>query len=191
MIKDQTNKILIVDDHQETLQMYAEIFREKDFLVLEAKDGVEALDIATTETGLEAIFTGIIMPRMDGFQLVENLKKNTSTAKIPIIVNSHLGREEDRKKMETLGVNDFIVRGTTTPADAFNRIYRIIHKGNENYNLKIDFLSEDGEAFIERHHLPPEMKCSNCGKDILLRASYDSEKKIVGKLVCPECHKQY
>jgi len=72
-MEELQKKIIIVDDDDETRTAYAEIFRNKGFKVLEARDGVEGLDIATSEEGIDAIFTGIVMPRMDGFQMIEAL----------------------------------------------------------------------------------------------------------------------
>jgi len=92
------NKILIIDDDNEVRKQYVDLFRKNDFEVLEAKDGVEGLNIVKAEEGIDVIFTGIIMPRMDGFKLISILKEDKMTANIPVVVNSHLGKEEDKEK---------------------------------------------------------------------------------------------
>ena len=66
----QTFKMLLVDDDVDTQSLYAEVFRAAGFEVREAKDGLEGLDMATAERP-DVVFTGIIMPRMDGFALTE------------------------------------------------------------------------------------------------------------------------
>ncbi len=189
MTAGKSNKILIVDDHEETRQMYAEVFRDKGFEVLEAKDGVEGLDIATSGDDINLIFTGIIMPRMDGFQLIESLKEHTHTAGIPVVANSHLGREEDRIKMSELGAKDFIVRGVTTPAEAVQRVNQVMNQGE--YLIKADFLGLEGQKFIEDFKLPEDGKCLNCATDLAIKVKYGKEKKLRGKIICPNCSKTY
>lgn len=188
--KDQI-KILIVDDDDETRSTYAEILRNHNFNVIEAKDGVEGLDTATSESGIDIIFTGIVMPRMDGFQFIRAMKENMATANIPVVVNSHLGRETDRKIAQELGAVDFIVRGTITPAQAVQRIIKHTNKGKK-YLLKLEPFALDGQTFIEDLRLPKEFKCDNCGGDLALNASIaTSENAIEGKIKCSNCDKQF
>ena len=67
-------KILLVDDDETIRGMYDDIFKKEGFEVFEAIDGVDGLDKATKNIP-DVIFTGIVMPTMDGFQLMEALKK--------------------------------------------------------------------------------------------------------------------
>lgn len=113
--------ILIVDDDIDTLEMYADIFENADYNVIRATDGLDALNVISDHTP-QLIFTGIVMPRMDGFTMMESLKQNKRTEDIPVVINSHLGRESDRKRAEELGARDFIVRGFTSPREALERI---------------------------------------------------------------------
>jgi len=183
------NKILIIDDDDEIRQTYTHLLKENGFEVIEAKDGVEGLDYATSQTGIGLIFTGIIMPRMDGFQLIKSLKEYSNTSNIPVIVNSHLGREEDRKKMEELGACDFIVQGITTPADIVKRILQAMNKGE--YNLAINPLELDGQRFAEDHKMPMDYKCENCGSLLSVNLKYFSNGKFKSFVHCTNCEKKY
>jgi CheY-like chemotaxis protein len=113
--------ILIVDDDVDTLDMYADIFENADYNVLRAIDGLDALNVVSDHTP-HVIFTGIVMPRMDGFALMDALQKNKRTADIPVVINSHLGRAHDKERANELGAKDFIVRGFTPPREALERI---------------------------------------------------------------------
>jgi len=86
-------KILIVDDDVMTREMYVNVFKQSGYEVFEAGDGVDGLDVASRELP-DVIFTGIIMPRMSGFELMEALRKAVATSKIPVVISSHIGREE-------------------------------------------------------------------------------------------------
>lgn len=180
--------MLIVDDEREIRLRYAEFFKGKGFEVLEANDGVEGLDIATREPEIDIIFTGIIMPRMDGFQLIKSLKEYTETAEIPVVVNSHLGREGDRKKMLELGASDFIVQGITSLNDVLKRIFQAI--GKEAYVLGIDTSKHDIERFAEENKLPPGLKCPECFGELALLLKYQKENKFIAGVFCPECERK-
>ncbi len=180
-------KLLIIDDDVELREMYAEIFQEKDFEVSQAEDGVDGLNLATKELP-DIIFTGIVMPRMDGFSLIEELKKNMATSSIPIVISSHMGREEDRERANNLGVKDFIVRGVTPPNEVVQRIKATFVK-NETYKLEFDHSTEDAQRLAKDLNIGSDFKCSKCGEKILLvLQSLPSEKQSLrAKLVCSKC----
>ena len=133
--------IAIVDDDVDTLDMYASIFEMADYNVIRASDGLEALSVIGDHTP-HLIFTGIVMPRMDGFAMMEALRQNKRTADIPVVINSHLGREADRKRAEELGAKDFIIRGFTPPREVLERIGALLLRSEYTFRFDIN----DGEA---------------------------------------------
>ena len=185
-------KILLVDDNDEIREIYAEVFRKNDFEVLEAKDGVEGADKATSEDDLAAIFTGVVMPRMDGFQMLEILKKNAILSKIPAFVNSHLGREEDRRRAEAMGLDGFFIRGTISPTEICQKIKdRIDRDQGKRYLLNLNPWEMDGEIFIEENHFPADLKCDNCGTALAIELSTSGKKIQSAQIKCPNCEKRY
>jgi len=118
-------KILVVDDDAEQKILYHDIFSAKGYEVFMAQDGLEGLEEALKQKP-DLVFTGIIMPRMDGFELIRNLRNNAATANIPVILFSHLGREEDRKKAEGLEKVDFMLKGFDRPAKIAERVVELI-----------------------------------------------------------------
>jgi CheY-like chemotaxis protein len=190
MTTKNSKKILIVDDHEETRETYVNLFKRGGFEVIEAKDGIEGLDRATSEEGIDAIFTGIVMPRMDGFQMIEALKKNTATSGIPVFMNSHLGREDDREKALDMGLKDFIVRGMTPPSEIVKKIlYQI---GNRSYMIKVDPFEMDGQQLIQDLNLPDDLICDNCGSGLSIKLNYQNEEDgFHAKLTCPSCNKRF
>lgn len=185
-------KILIVDDSDEIREIYADVFRKNGFEVLTAKDGVEGVHKATSEEDLSAIFTGVVMPRMDGFQMLEILKKNFVLAKIPAFISSHLGREEDRMKAEKMGLQGFFVRGTISPMEVCQKIKKIIFtKKGKTYLLKVNSWELDGEIFIENNGFPLDFKCENCGSELAMEIEFGDGKIFGGGVKCPGCGKKY
>ena len=189
-MEDKKLKILLVDDDEETRSIYAEFFKNDGFEVMEAFDGVEGLDKATKETP-DVIFTGIIMPRMDGFSMMEALKKNVTTSNIPVVVSSHMGREEDQKKAYELGAKDFIVRNYNTPKQAVERVKVIFLS---EYNLKINPTEMDAPKLAKDLHLTSNgLLCPACGGEMMvkLKISGARDHTFSAKLVCSRCKKAY
>ncbi|MFZ2187674.1 MAG: response regulator [Candidatus Moraniibacteriota bacterium] len=178
-------KVLMVDDDQETRSLYADALRAVNFKVSEGTDGLEGLELANKDVP-DLIITGIIMPRMDGFQFLEALKKNVVTAAVPVMILSHLGREEDQKHAAELGVKDFMIRDMTTPNDMIEQINaRLVSK---DYVLGIDAFSFDAARFAKDFDLNPDFVCPEAkagGRIVLtLRKSKDGAKRFDAEITC-------
>jgi twitching motility two-component system response regulator PilH len=180
-------KILIVDDDPPTRNMYSEVFTNADFDVMEASDGVEGLDIAT-KNNPDVIFTGISMPRMDGFSLVEQLKKNTQTCNIPVVISSHLGRESDRQRANSLGARDFIIRDVTPPREVVERIKTILTCAGD-YLVEINPYNFDAQKLSKDEGISGNFQCPECGGKIVLHLKNTNlkEKKYRVIFVCSHC----
>jgi len=188
MNKEARRTILIIDDDDFTREMYVNVFRNAEYDVLEAHDGVAGLDIATEKTP-DVIFTGIVMPRMDGFSLIEALAKNTSTSSIPVVMSSHLGREDDRKRAEQLGVRDFIVRDTTTPREVVDMVTKLFSDGGE-YVLEFDPYALDAQRMTQQLRINSHFQCMECGDRLILKLRSlreDGDRSFQARFVCPNC----
>ncbi len=186
MVKEEKHKILVVDDDDETRNMYAEALLKAGFRVDGAKDGLEALDHLSRETP-DLVFTGIIMPRMSGFDLMEAMKKNVKTARVPVVVSSHLGRQDDLKRAKELGAVDFIVKDDATLNQIAERIEKVLGK-RFVYQLRIEKDQYDARAFLQTLGADLSLSCANCGGDMVLNVEYHpKEKNFSIKAVCPVC----
>jgi CheY-like chemotaxis protein len=180
-------KILIVDDEEYIRSLYTEVFTKEGFQVEEANDGLEGLEKATKNVP-DILFTGIIMPRMDGFTLIDSLKKNVATADIPIFMSSHMGRKEDEEKAKSVGVKDFFIVGMSSPKQVVERVMSIFKKGA--YLLKFDPKELDAPRIAADLKLASNNYfCPKCGADLLLSVEIlDLEKRdLKAKFVCPVC----
>ncbi len=150
MSNDQT-RILLVDDDAETRDVYANFFSDSGFLVEEAENGLDALERIQV-TRPDIIVSGIIMPKMDGFTLVQALKQNVDTAQIPVVFLSHLGRQEDQHRSKELGVDDFIVRDTTPLKEVLSRVKALLSA--MEYIVAIEPGSFDAKRFAQDMGMP-------------------------------------
>ncbi|MEP7162645.1 MAG: response regulator [Candidatus Moraniibacteriota bacterium] len=181
---DKNIRLLLVDDDEEMRNIYAEILAESNFTVRQAGNGLEALEEIDKETP-DLIFTGIIMPKMDGFTLVEALRKNVVTSHIPIVFLSHLGRKEDEDRAKELGVNDFIVRDTTSPREVVVRLKAQLSA--THYILALDSKSYDGQKFARDMGINSDFICtSGEGERYVLRLKQTNpqEKRFDAELIC-------
>lgn len=180
-------KVLLVDDDIEIREMYSEILAIAGYDTIEANDGAEGLEIAKIDLP-DIIFTGINMPNMDGFTLMEKLKESPQTNAIPVVISSHMGKEEHRLKAEQLGAKDFIVKNRVTPRETVERMNAILSKGKE-YKILFDLNSLDAPELLKSIGAEEISKCPNCDGKIALEVSIsDFEKETMeARLSCSNC----
>jgi len=102
-------KILIVEDDPTTVQLIEFLLKKNGFEVLIAYDGLEALEISKKEKS-DLILMDVMMPKMDGIEAIEKLKKDETTRDIPIVILSALGQEMDVMRGLQAGALSYIVK---------------------------------------------------------------------------------
>ena len=100
-------KILIVDDNKENLNLVAYFLKPQNYHIITAMDGFEALQKVESEKP-DIILLDIMLPKIDGFQVCERIKKDPSTKFIPIIMITALKELKDKIHSLEVGADDFI-----------------------------------------------------------------------------------
>lgn len=187
-MENKKRKILLVDDDSELREMYLEIFQNANFEVIEAVDGLDGLDKATKEMP-DIIFTGIVMPRMDGFSMIEALKKTVMTSSIPIVISSHMGREEDKVRADALGVKDFIIRGTTRPIEVLERIGALFIDAGDSYQVEFNTEVLDAKKLAKELTIQESFNCLDCGAKLNLNLKLINpvDKIFEATFICSQC----
>lgn len=98
--------ILIVEDHPEVRE-YLKLLIIKTYNVFEAENGLKALEILNQQK-IDLVVTDLMMPWMDGFELLESMRENENFQKIPVLVVSARNNEDDKFKVLGRGVNDIL-----------------------------------------------------------------------------------
>ena len=106
------NTLLIVDDSQDNLNVLSRIL-EREYCVIQALNGMEALSKAETSPQPDLILLDIMMPNMDGYEVIQILKENKDTKNIPVIVLSNLSHNEERTKSLALGAKMYLEKSAT------------------------------------------------------------------------------
>ena len=117
--------ILVVDDSRPTLDIERDILEAEGYKVDTAADGSEALSLAKNAK-YDLICTDIVMPNMDGFMLIENIRKNDNLKNIPIVVVSSKTDEDDQNKASLLGANRYIVKTSFNNQNLISAIRELI-----------------------------------------------------------------
>jgi DNA-binding response OmpR family regulator len=118
-------KILIAEDDLMISEIYQKKFTEKGYEVLTAFSGDQVLDIAKKQK-VDIVLLDLLIPRLDGFAVIENLRNGKYDANIKIIISSNLSQKEDRDRVMALGANGFILKSQFTPSEMVEEIKKII-----------------------------------------------------------------
>ena len=102
-----TLKILVVDDESRMRKLVKDFLTKKNFQVLEAGDGEEAMDIFYKEKDIALIILDVMMPKMDGWEVCREVRKNS---KVPIIMLTAKTQENDVLNGLNIGADDYVTK---------------------------------------------------------------------------------
>lgn len=125
-MSDKSIAVLIVEDEKMLADMYATKFSMEGFTASQANDGQAGFDTATANPP-DIILLDIIMPKLDGFTVLKQLRAQEQTKNVPIILLTNLGQDEDIKKGKELGATDYFVKANHTPAEVVNKVKEVLH----------------------------------------------------------------
>tara|TARA_B100001964_G_C13895301_1_gene449117 strand:- start:160 stop:564 length:405 start_codon:yes stop_codon:yes gene_type:complete len=128
-------KILFIDDDNFLRKVYDSELRENGYEVILAADGKEGVNKAKLEKP-DLIILDMILPIMNGFEVLTTLKNNNETNSIPVIILSNLGQDIDKKKGIDLGAVDYLVKDDTTLNIIVSKINEYINSNKVKLNNK-------------------------------------------------------
>lgn len=118
-------KILLVEDDEFLAELYATKLGLEKFEVYLASDGEKGLRI-TKEKKPDLILLDIILPKMDGFEILKILKADPELKNIPVILLTNLSQKDEVKKGLELGANDYLIKAHFMPSEVVRKIKNII-----------------------------------------------------------------
>lgn len=139
-------KILVVDDESRMRKLVKDFLVRKNFEVIEAADGEEAVDIFYSEKNIALIILDVMMPKMDGWEVCREIRKNS---KVPIIMLTARGDERDELLGFDLGVDEYISK-PFSPKILVARVEAILRRTGQN-NME-DVLSVGGIVVDKAAH---------------------------------------
>ncbi|MDO5818293.1 MAG: response regulator transcription factor [Eubacteriales bacterium] len=142
-----TLKILVVDDESRMRKLVKDFLTKKNFQVLEAGNGEEAMDIFYEEKDIALIILDVMMPKMDGWEVCREIRKNS---KVPIIMLTARSDERDELLGFELGVDEYISK-PFSPKILVARVEAILRRTGQN-NPE-DVISAGGIVIDKAAHL--------------------------------------
>lgn len=121
-------KILIVDDDNFLLDMYALKFSQNNFEVYTAASGVSALEKLKVGLSPDVMLMDIIMPEMNGFEVLSEINTQKLCPDCTRIILSNKSEQRDIDEGEKLGVSGYIVKANFTPAEVIEQVVKILGK---------------------------------------------------------------
>jgi len=125
--KGSQRKILIVEDDKFLRELFVRKMFSEGFDVESAVDADQVFEILATKKP-EVILLDLILPGIDGFEILDKLKKDDKLKTIPVIVISNLGQKEDIDRATKLGAVDFLIKANYTLDEIIVRVLAVLQK---------------------------------------------------------------
>ena len=118
-------KILIVEDDKFLRELIVRKLSNEGYEVIEAVDGEQGIQ-KIKETKPDLVLLDLILPGIDGFEVLAQKKEDPFVATIPVIVLSNLGQKEDVDRGLGLGATDYLIKAHFTPGEIIEKVHNII-----------------------------------------------------------------
>ncbi len=123
-----TYRIYLVDDDRFLLDMYAVKFRAQGHEVTAFPGGKEALEALRDKPAPDAVLLDVVMPEIDGFQVLETVRKENLAPTAKFIVLSNQGQDSDIEKAKSFNVSGYIIKASAIPSEVYTETISIIEK---------------------------------------------------------------
>ncbi|MCD6114737.1 response regulator [bacterium] len=120
-------KILIVEDDKFLRELIAKKLLKEGYEVEEAIDGEDGVR-KTKKVMPDLILLDLILPGIDGFEVLKRIKEDEKTASIPVVILSNLGQKDEIEKGLNLGAVDFLIKAHFTPEEIVEKIKLVLAK---------------------------------------------------------------
>lgn len=121
-------RIYLVDDDRFLLDMYAVKFRAQGHEVTAFSGGKEVLEALRTKPAPDAMLLDIVMPEIDGFEVLETIRTEKLVPTTKVIILSNQGQESDIERAKSLGAAGYIIKASAIPSEVFTETITIIEK---------------------------------------------------------------
>jgi len=125
ILKIMAKKILIIEDDKFLRELISRKLSGESFDVAEAVDGEEGVK-KVKEENPDLVLLDLILPGIDGFEVLSKVKEDPKVSSIPIIILSNLGQREEVEKGLKLGAVDYLIKAHFTPGEIIEKIKNVL-----------------------------------------------------------------
>jgi CheY-like chemotaxis protein len=122
-------KVLIIEEDASMQSLYQRVFQLEGFTVEVAKSGTEGLELTALTPQPDIILLDMMMPVVNGLEVLEKLKANDATKSIPVIVMSNYSELNITSRANELGASYYLVKSDVEPAHVVDVVRGILEKG--------------------------------------------------------------
>ncbi|MBD3208044.1 MAG: response regulator [Candidatus Nealsonbacteria bacterium] len=119
------DKILIIEDDRFLRELISKKLTDEGYDISQAVNGEEGIKKAK-EVKPDLILLDLILPSMDGFEVLSRIKKDEGVASIPVIILSNLGQKEEVERGLDLGATDYMIKAHFTPGEIIEKIKNVL-----------------------------------------------------------------
>lgn len=116
--------ILLIEDDPFLREIIAEKLKREGYMVKEAVTGERGLEEAKQEKP-SLVVLDLILPGIDGFEVLRKMKQDTETSEIPVLILSNFGQKEDIKRGLDLGALDYLIKAHLTPSEVVKKVNEV------------------------------------------------------------------
>lgn len=118
-------KILVVEDDRFLRELISQKLLKEGYDIVEAVDGEKGIELARSEKP-DLILLDLILPGIDGFEVLARIKSDPEASMAPVIILSNLGQKDDIEKGLKMGATDYLIKAHFTPAEIVEKIRAVI-----------------------------------------------------------------
>jgi DNA-binding response OmpR family regulator len=118
-------KVLVIEDDKFLRELISQKLLKEGYDVAEAMDGEKGIEAVKQESP-DLILLDLILPGMDGFDVLARIKSAPESSDIPVIVLSNLGQKDDIEKGLKMGAVDYLIKAHFTPGEIIEKIRAVV-----------------------------------------------------------------
>lgn len=122
-------KVLIVEDDPLIVKIYSTRLQADGYQVVSAENGELGLEKALMEKP-DLIVLDVMMPKVDGFEVLQKLREKPEFKYVPILMYSNLNNEEEIERAKKMGVTEFLVKANLSPTQMVTKMKQYIESSN-------------------------------------------------------------
>lgn len=127
MTSEKKWRVMLIEDDAYISDMYKIKLESEGLVVTDANDGRVGLEILCKED-FDLVLLDVVMPNMDGFEVLQKIRKNRKTKDVPVIMLTNLGQKDSVEKGLRLGATDYIVKAHFTPSEVVDKVKKFLNK---------------------------------------------------------------
>ncbi len=119
------SKILIIEDDKFLRELITQKLVKEGYEALQAIDGEKGIKEVKNQKP-DLVLLDLILPGIDGFEVLSQIKKDSDLSRIPVIILSNLGQKEDIERGINLGADDYLIKAHFTPNGIIEKIRKVL-----------------------------------------------------------------